>query len=297
MSFYLIYIDEFGDSGTRLDDPQQPIFQLQAALVPVEEGNWIEVEQVCTELIREISTTINTGENVRLHMVDLYQRKGIYRKASIEQTFAWIERILQIALDYSVHYVSQEINKFDFLKAFKGNTLTDTKGHTHYKSSVYDLLFPNFLIELDQQLNALDAYGMIIVDQHKGQQFENYSSLDAYRIMRSKGFLKRVVENPIFRDSRIQTLLALPDFSGYIAANLKIDKLFGKSRPRLRDWHSAFVKPQTLQTIIRGTKNGADYPLGWEKASGMLMIAMNYTVKNSSFLQLFDVMESMIDEK
>lgn len=43
MSFYFIYVDEYGNSGTRVDDPDQPLFLLQAAFVKADE-TWMRIE-------------------------------------------------------------------------------------------------------------------------------------------------------------------------------------------------------------------------------------------------------------
>jgi len=40
---YLIYFDESGNTGNKLNDPQQPLFVLCALAVP--EDKWLQVEQ------------------------------------------------------------------------------------------------------------------------------------------------------------------------------------------------------------------------------------------------------------
>lgn len=46
---HLIYLDESGNSGNNLSDPQQPIFVLGALIVP--EQKWKAIEEAVTEQV------------------------------------------------------------------------------------------------------------------------------------------------------------------------------------------------------------------------------------------------------
>lgn len=283
MSFYLIYIDEYGNSGTRLDDPRQPLFALQAAFVPVDGGAWSRIERENVELLDEIHKTVR-DKSARLHMVDMYQRKGVYRGVGVHKVFGWIERVLATAAANGTSYLTLNFDKNAFiqtgLREPHRGLLDEIGGQLHMRVAPYEILFPNLLLEIDTHLENIDAYGMLIVDQHKGQKFERFGLIDAYGILRAENLLTRVVENPIFRDSRVHTLLAVPDFSGYVTSSLAVDKLIGKSRPQLTEWYERYVQPCSLSSPIipKNIAEDVQYQRGQAYAFSSVAISLSYIV-------------------
>lgn len=78
----LIYIDESGNSGKNLADPQQPIFVL-AALV-VSEEKWIEIEiDLESSIPNCLGSDFPTHEEI--HTTDIRNGSGVFRGVSIEK--------------------------------------------------------------------------------------------------------------------------------------------------------------------------------------------------------------------
>ena len=91
MAFYAIYIDESGSPA----DPNDPLFLLQAALVPADSDSWKNVESVCLATLEEIRKTPGLENVDRLHIVEMCQRQKGYKNVDYNQIFCWIEQVLK----------------------------------------------------------------------------------------------------------------------------------------------------------------------------------------------------------
>ncbi len=257
MSFYFIYIDDYGDSSKKLNDPKQPLFALNAAFVPVE--NWVSLERELLALMMEIRSKPGLEKVDRLHAVDLYQRTGGYRGQDIELIFQWFEKILGIFTSHQVQYLPLLVNKNKILEYLRSNQnldLDSISANENYQnllnnglqSPAYLQTFSILIFTIDHLLKKLNAHGSIIIDQQ--DEFQHYASLNTYRAFRSRGLLDRIIENPIYCDSRVQTLLAIPDFSGYVYGGVNLDQIKGKNRPKLFEWFQKFILPQIVDLEI-----------------------------------------------
>lgn len=265
----LIYVDDYGNTGDRLDDPKQPLFALYASFVPVDDGSWLRLEQEIIQVMREIQ--VYAWQNgftapARLHMVDLYQRSGkLYRSLSVDKVFAWIERVLEAMTAANVKHLhivgdkpimmrGQELRHASGQYAWpEEEAVCKTKGPNHAPAPLYDMFLPRLFWEIDRALEEMNEYGIIFLDQQQG--YEDLELLNVYRILRHQGMLKRILETPIYRDGRVNTLLAVPDIAGFIQMGLECDQLTipMKKRPMLEEWQERYL-----------LMNGAPAPLpGW----------------------------------
>ncbi|MDX2004760.1 MAG: DUF3800 domain-containing protein [Meiothermus sp.] len=240
---YIIYLDEFGDSSNRLDEASHPLFALAAALVPAN-TNWLQLEGELIEISLEIKRNLALPETHRLHMVDLYQRTGPYKnRMSVEQSFGWIEKILQAAQNanvlYHVRYMDRAKHKRNLLEGTTGQREAAERGEA--TQTMYLGQFPQVLYDLDLFLREQNSYAMLIADQHK--DFEHFAALDTYRAWRVAGLLEKILEAPFYRDSRRHTLLTLPDFAAYTAAGFLLNTTRDKPRPMLDEWHQKYIRP------------------------------------------------------
>ncbi len=267
MSFFFVYIDDYGDSSKKLNDPKQPLFALNAAFVPVE--SWVSLERELLALLMEIRSKPGLEKVDRLHAVDLYQRSGGYRGQDIEVIFSWFEKALSIFANHQVQYLPYMINKNQLLEEIKkiseNPDLPGISENQNYQdllnnglqSSAYLHTFSILIFEIDHILKRLDAHGSIIVDQQN--EFQDFASLNTYRTFRSRGLLDRIIENPIYCDSRVQTLLAAPDFSGYVSGGVQLDQIKSKQRPKLLEWSQKLIYPQTIASERRFSLNDLPY--------------------------------------
>lgn len=248
---FLTYIDEYGDTGARLDDPDQPVFALLAAMVP--ERSWVELETALIDLSLEMQEILGLEDSPRLHMVDLYQRKGIYREISVEQGFSWIERVLELAHAAGVRYHARIVWKDEYLRELRDSSSARDREAAARGQAPTDLYvghLPHLLLDLDTYCEGIGERTLLFVDQHA--RTRHLDDLTIYRAWRNVGVLKSILEAPIQRDSRRHTLLAVPDFAGYIALGTEIDARRGRARPRLREWGTEFIAPHIISAGVSG---------------------------------------------
>lgn len=233
---FLIYLDEYGDTGTNWLDPSQPAFALFAALI--DESTWGEAERVLIALALEIAEHLGLEEPARLHMVDIYQRKGPYRSVSVDQAIDWCNRVFEIAWKNSVLFHARIIaSKSDWAKE-----------PIRAKKPPYVTQFPHLLLDLDSFLDGREAFGLIFTDLHEPTR--HFQNLTIYRALRFTGVLKRILEKPQQIDSREHTMVALADFAGYAVMGHLRDKSRGKMRPGLEQW-AKLVQRMSIQPPLQ----------------------------------------------
>lgn len=253
--FYLIYVDGYGDSSKKLNDPKQIIFSLTATFVKSE--YWTSLENELLEILIKVKTDFKLSKIERLHAVDIYQRSKGYRAIEFDECMSLFEEVLSVIKSHQVRYMSFTKDKREMRatalkigirnrEALKIGESVSQELQKYYNGEedflpTYAYAFADMICDVDSKLNELNAYGMLIIDQQ--DEFQHYSSLEIYKFLRSSGAISRTVENPLYLDSRTQTLLCIPDFLGYVVGGVKRDELSGKDRPNLRKWFSEFVEP------------------------------------------------------
>jgi hypothetical protein len=233
----------YGDSSSKLNDPKQPIFSLTATFVKAE--NWTNVEMELLEVIEEFSEKHGI-ELHRLHAVEIYQRTGSFRKVDTGALLAIFEKILLIFKKYEISFISALTEKI-VLKNILNNAISLTKSTNQntdflekslsdgkFVVSSYIHAFSEMLPMIDLHLANLDAYGVLIFDQQ--DEFKDLESTPLHKAARALDGTGRILESPFYRDSRVQTLLCIPDFIGYVVGGVKFDQLKEKERPKLKEW-------------------------------------------------------------
>lgn len=110
--------------------------------------------------------------------------------------------------------------------------------------SPYQFAFQLLLGSIEQVLKKLEGYGILIIDQKR--QEEVLSKLNTYRVLRAANILTRIIENPIFRDSRENAMLTVPDFAAYIIGRSVSDEILNKKSPdKIVEWKEKYIIPQT----------------------------------------------------
>ncbi len=261
--FYFVYVDDYGDSSNDLSDPKQPIFSLTAAFVKAE--HWMSLEMELLGIIERFQTEHGISLE-RLHAVEIYQRSGGFRKLSTGIMLDLFEEILKIIASHEVKFVSA-LSEKQKLKEFLANAIesrkqNDAKVNTNYLETLlqdgkfmlpaYVHGFAEMMSAVDLALEKLNAYGILIVDQQ--EQFRKYESTPIHKILRASNSISRILENPIYRDSRVQVLLCIPDFLGYVVGGVIHDEYSrkGKERPKLKEWLGSIVKPMQIDVNRTG---------------------------------------------
>ncbi len=239
---YLIYLDESGDTGVRLDKPHAPKFGLVAALI--HESRWVELERELISLSLDIRETLGLEETPRLHAWEMYQRRGAFAAVTDDQRYSWIERALRAMHDARPIYHARILDKADQLAYLADSPVASQQDAATQGKASYDPYvgyFGHLLIDLQAILERENELGIVFVDQH--DRTRQLPRLNIYRAWRFVGIVDRLLEAPVQLDGRQHSMLAIPDFVGYIYLAANRDKGRDRPRPYLAEWSQRYILP------------------------------------------------------
>ena len=262
---FLIYIDEFGNTGEKLDTPKQPLYQLQAALVPAD-SRWVWLENELFGLSRRLQERLQLHEAPHLHAVELYQRSGYYREPpnghtlSPDEAFKVFDELFLLSDRAGILYASLLIDKIWLLEIYRNELkgkgvhpeqISRTKRVPGFRQTAF-----LFLLEwLDLHLRNLGAYGVVFFEQEKPQVDRDLSLSTVYAALRQVGHFQRLLDAPSPKAKRTSLLLAFADFAGYVSGNVYLNTFFGIPwRPRLNEWYAAHIIPRVLGDLKIGER-------------------------------------------
>ena len=107
----LVYIDESGNTGLNLKDPQQPVFILAAMILP--ESRWFSLE----ELFFNISSDYfgyPLPSPFEIQAKDLKNRRGVFKRLTFEEQLSFRDRMLKLLLDNEITVIYRRIIKSKF---------------------------------------------------------------------------------------------------------------------------------------------------------------------------------------
>ena len=108
---HLIYLDESGNSGVNLNDPQQPVFVLCALII--EDRRWQALdEELAAAIKRQFPQGVLDGFEV--HGADLRNGRGFFKGMSVGNRIAFRDNWLSIAPKHNVKIVYRAIEKKRF---------------------------------------------------------------------------------------------------------------------------------------------------------------------------------------
>ncbi len=94
---HLIYLDESGNSGNNLTDPQQPVFVLGALIVP--ETKWVSIE---TSILQVVSDYFDgsIADNFEIHATDIRNGTRHFKGVPLKDRVDLRDKLIQIAIDH-----------------------------------------------------------------------------------------------------------------------------------------------------------------------------------------------------
>jgi hypothetical protein len=168
---YLIYMDEAGNSGRNLDDPDQPIHVVAAAIV--RDTKWKELERhhddFCKKAWENYPPRPSRSE---VHAGDIFHGSGVYRRWKPDHRTELLRDSLNAFNDYDLPIIFGAVDK------------------AKLKAKYSDLFLPHGLafalcverIEEWFRANANDEIGMLIYDDTT-ERYEFKDSLKQYQSM------------------------------------------------------------------------------------------------------------------
>jgi hypothetical protein len=221
---HLIYLDESGNSGTNLADPQQPIFVLGALIVA--EHRWKAIEQA---VVRQIDTFFegNVPQDYEIHASEIRGGRGIYKGMDLKKRIAYRDALMQIPVDFGLPFIYRAITK----KRFSG-WLERTFGKGIFINphiAAYPLVSQTINTYLRDQ--GEDTLGILINDENKEVVADIERTTKLLRADPSHLQLDRIIEKTFFIDSRKSPLLQLADLCAFHARKLEESKIGLPDKP------------------------------------------------------------------
>jgi hypothetical protein len=242
----LVYVDESGNTGLNLKDPQQPVFILAAMIIP--EHAWFTLEKEFFRISRGFFEN-ELSYPFEIHAADLKCGRGLFKGLPIERRLSFRNDLLNLLADGGISVIYRRIIKTKF-EAF----CMENYG-PGIKVNPYVMALPFVCMEVDHHLRRAgpDQLGMLIFDEQK----ENLDAVErSLRTLRldSTSALKttNIVEKGFFVDSSKSFALQLVDIVAYHIRKYEESKLGLRTNPM-----DAQVF-DTLKTLV-STGRGSDF--------------------------------------
>lgn len=204
---HLVYIDETGNTGKNLSDPQQPLFLLCALLVHKDKWQQLEdnLQSICTYFL-EGNPKINDFE---IHATEIRNGTGMFRGVSVSDRIALRDQLLQAAIEADTKLIYRAIEKQRFKKWMNEELGSGISVNPHvYAFALISQVINSYL----QQQNTL---GILISDENKEIITDVEKSIKVLRGESSSLRLDRIIEKGFFIDSRKSLVLQLCDLCAY----------------------------------------------------------------------------------
>ena len=243
---HLIYLDESGNTGRNLTDPQQPVFVLGALLVP--ENVWQPVERDLESAIKQhFPTGAETG--VEIHGGDIRQGTGAFKGIPVTSRLALRDAWLKIAAAHKLRFLYRAITKNRYERWQHAAFGAGISINPHLAA------FPLVAHVVNSLLRELgpDNLGIFISDENREVvgDIERFQKL--LRITSGALRLDRIIEKGFFIDSAQSRLLQLSDICTIQARKLEERKI-GLLPKRTDDEGIRLLTP----LIHRGQEHFAD---------------------------------------
>jgi hypothetical protein len=206
---HLVYLDESGNTGTNLNDSQQPIFLLAALIVP--EPVWQPLERDLEAAIARHIPSMGDGQEV--HAIDLRSGRGSFKSISVDTRIALRDEWLQTAGKYDLKVVYRAIAKKRYQKWLHSTFGTGVVINPHVAA------FPLVARVVDEHLAGLPSkpLGMFISDENKETVRDVEKSIKVLRGTEGTLRLSQIVEKGFFIDSAQSRPLQLCDVCALVA--------------------------------------------------------------------------------
>jgi hypothetical protein len=215
----LIYIDESGNTGLNLKDPQQPIFILAGMML--HSSQWFVLEEQFFRIIKKYWPKA-IPYAFEIHAKELKSRRGPFEELSLEQQLCFRDEILQLLVDNDIRVVYRRIIKRNFADFCESNY------GTGIKVNPYIMALPFVCMEVSHYLKkkGKEELGMFIFDEQKENMDNAERSLRTLRLD-SESILKtnNIIEKGFFIDSAKSFALQLVDLAAYYIRKYEEDSL------------------------------------------------------------------------
>lgn len=222
---HLIYLDESGNSGGNLTDPQQPVFVLCALVVP--EQKWQSLETALAAAV-EASWPEPRPDNFEIHASELINpRNEIFRRATPAHRLEFMTAWLRIAAEHDLKLVFRAIVKHRYARWL------------HQKFGAGVIINPHVaaLALVAQVLNSHlrtlpgSPLGIFISDENHQVARDVDKAIRLLRGVDGPARLTQIIEKGFFIESHKSLVLQLCDLCAYIIRRHEQAAAGSKSKP------------------------------------------------------------------
>jgi hypothetical protein len=206
----LIYLDESGNTGNNLADPQQPVFVLGALIVP--ERTWQPVE---AELEHALETNVPSPRphGFEMHGGDLRQGTGCFKSISVKTRVGLRDDWLRIAASHGLRFIYRAITKNRYERWMKATFGSNISVNPHLAAFPLVAQVANNFLKADSP----DTLGIFISDNNREVVSDIERFLKLLRATPGALRLDRIIEKGFFIDSHKSLLLQLADLCTLLA--------------------------------------------------------------------------------
>lgn len=202
---HLIYLDESGNSGLNLNDPQQPIFTLCAMVV--DEAKWQRLETDLKAVLDKRLPKWNAIDDFEVHAVDLRRGAGAFAGVIIADRIAFRDEWMQVGVRHGVRLVHRSVTK----KAYHAWLVKEFGSGVVINPHVAAFALVSRCVDNYLQTLSGPPLGIFISDENKETVVDVEKSVKLLRGVQGALRLGRIVEKGFFIDSRKSFPLQLCD--------------------------------------------------------------------------------------
>jgi hypothetical protein len=241
----LIYVDESGNTGGNLTDPNQPLFVLGALIVP--EDCWLGLEFDLEQAIADVFPGV-AERGTEIHASDLRNGSGDFHGVSPTARIKLRDRWMHIATKHQLKLVYRAILKKRYGVWHSATFVPGIQVNPHVAA------FALIARVVDDYLTGNGVRGMFISDENKEIVGDVEKSIKVLRGSTGSIRLRSIIEKGFFIDSAKSRALQLCDVC-VLSLRKREERLLGLGTPRtIDDSGIALVEP----LIHRGNEASAD---------------------------------------
>lgn len=220
---YLMYADESGNTGTDLDNKEQPIFVLSGILV--ETNKWHHINDYFNRKKIEILPIL---KNTEIHTTELFNssKKSVFRQFSWQKSLKTIENLIDVIaeLELNVYYIA--IDK----KCFKKGVNTIFNNSLEIDPYIYS--FGKLYNNVSQILYESGNNGIIFLDNMLSIPYKLHNIYPT--IFQNN---HTIIEEAIFVNSKSTNFIQIADiFAFYIQKYISINNNY-KTYDKIKQKH------------------------------------------------------------
>lgn len=206
----LIYIDDSGNTGKKLDDLQQPLFLLGGFVI--DENIWRSVDSAINE-VKKRYELIDT----EIHSIEIMNGKNgtPYRNWTYQKKVDFFADILSIIKDFDISVIYFAVKKKNFKSYFQTKYGKDFE--QQFNISPYLLSFSYILQISDAYLSKNNSNGILILDEQDEWKKPASKTFNILRtaVEESEIKLNNLIDRSFFVDSQESNMIQLADVVAY----------------------------------------------------------------------------------